>query len=490
MLKLLKKLQASTDCWFLLGTGVIFFLLRLPSFFEPYWYGDEGIYEVIGFALRHGKLLYRDIWDNKPPLLYLIYALGSGDQMIAKILSAIAGFLAVIVFFFLAKRLFTKKIQIYFSTALFALLFGLPLLEGNIANAENFMLLPIISAALLVVVVLQKKLSFRNQTLFLFSAGLLIGVAFLTKVVAVFDIAAFAFVLAVMKFETLQKSWKTILSHLIPLGIGFVVPLLLTIAYFASQHILPTFFQSAFFSNVGYVNYGNQFIIPQGLLILKLILLAGILCVLFIKRKSFSLTELFVYTWIPFAVFNALFSQRPYTHYVLVTIAAASLLAGLVIVHKRAKPLSSIILLITFLLLVKNFNFYTKPFSYYSNFVSYVVGQKDTTAYQSFFDKGTPRDYAIASFIKSTIKPDQHVFIWTNSAQIYKLLDILPPGRFIVAYHITTNQKTLDETSLALQKEMPDVVVLLPNATGFPFAIRNYRPLFSIQQGVVYEKVF
>ncbi|MBD3279784.1 MAG: hypothetical protein GF390_03690, partial [Candidatus Pacebacteria bacterium] len=27
-------------------------ILRLPNFFEPYWYGDEAIYLTIGNALR------------------------------------------------------------------------------------------------------------------------------------------------------------------------------------------------------------------------------------------------------------------------------------------------------------------------------------------------------------------------------------------------------------------------------------------------------
>ena len=33
--------------------GVVVFL-RVPSLFEPYWYGDEGIYLTIGRAMRSG----------------------------------------------------------------------------------------------------------------------------------------------------------------------------------------------------------------------------------------------------------------------------------------------------------------------------------------------------------------------------------------------------------------------------------------------------
>ena len=50
-------------------------ILRIPSLFEPYWYGDEGIYLTLGHAARQGLVWYRDIHDNKPPLLYLVAAL-------------------------------------------------------------------------------------------------------------------------------------------------------------------------------------------------------------------------------------------------------------------------------------------------------------------------------------------------------------------------------------------------------------------------------
>ena len=146
----MKKLEKTIEVWFLLGLSFLFFLLRLPSLFEPYWYGDEGIYEVIGVALRHGRLLYRDIWNNKPPLLYLIYAAFNGDQLYVKLASLLSGILALILFFYLAKKLFQNIKLSLFLTTRPSQSFGIPLLEGNIANAENFMLpLSLVSALLI-----------------------------------------------------------------------------------------------------------------------------------------------------------------------------------------------------------------------------------------------------------------------------------------------------------------------------------------------------
>src|SRR3990167_6055899 len=59
--------------------GVVVFL-RVPSLFEPYWYGDEGIYLTIGRAMRGGMELYKEVHDNKPPLLYVVAAIAGGRE--------------------------------------------------------------------------------------------------------------------------------------------------------------------------------------------------------------------------------------------------------------------------------------------------------------------------------------------------------------------------------------------------------------------------
>ena len=98
-MKFLSHLKSSKITWVLIGISTLFFILRLPSLIEPYWYGDEGIYQVIAQAINHGHLLYRDIWDNKPPLLYLVYAAANSDQILIRTISLIVGLLTTIAFF-------------------------------------------------------------------------------------------------------------------------------------------------------------------------------------------------------------------------------------------------------------------------------------------------------------------------------------------------------------------------------------------------------
>ena len=50
--------------------------LRLPTFFRSILSDDEAIYATTADALARGDLLYRDVVDHKPPLIYHVYQVG------------------------------------------------------------------------------------------------------------------------------------------------------------------------------------------------------------------------------------------------------------------------------------------------------------------------------------------------------------------------------------------------------------------------------
>ena len=146
-----KPLYNHRKAWFLLIIAFLFVLLRIPSLVEPNWYKDEGIYQIVGREIASGKILYKDIWDNKPPFLYLIYSVFDGNLFSVKLASLFSGLFSLFAFYALTGKIFTKNFSRYLSTLLYGFLFATPFLEGNIANAENFMLLPIILAGYFVI---------------------------------------------------------------------------------------------------------------------------------------------------------------------------------------------------------------------------------------------------------------------------------------------------------------------------------------------------
>ncbi len=514
IMKFLTYLEKSKFFWSLLVLCIIFFLLRLPSVIEPYWYGDEGIYEVMGQAIDKGWLLYRDIWDNKPPLLYLVYAVANGDQTTVRVMSLVVGLLSVVFFFLLSKKLFSSLRISIATTSLYILLFATPLVEGNIANAENFMLLPIIMAGLIVYTSslregttkqspvdlpkswgLPRSLSVaRNDNkMKLFIAGLLLGIAFLFKIVALFDFAAFfLFVLSMNLQKINRKHFKQVLQYVLPMTFGFFLPLLITILYFASHGALKDFIQAAFFGNVGYVGWQNNFLgIPQGFLLLKLLLLVIVLLIVFLKRKLFSHTALFIALWVVFSLFNTFFSGRPYTHYVLVLLPSFCLLIGLFFASRTKPQRVSILLciIIVMFLTMSQFRFgVTKTIAYYQNTLLFVTGEKDVTSYQAFFDRKTPRDYAVASFINTHTTPEDNVFIWGNNAQIYALSNKLPPNKYTVAYHISQNKAAINETQEAIDRAKPKYIITLNEIEPLPFRATLYIMRFTLEGATIYER--
>lgn len=499
------RLEKAKEFWILLIISLVFFFLRLPSLFEPYWYGDEGIYQTIGIALRDGKILYREIWDNKPPLLYIVYALFSADQFSIRFLSLIFGISSIIAFFLLLSSLFSsflkenakksQKLQ-FIITFIFSILFAIPLLEGNIANSENFMMLPILIAGLLIFKVMQKmhsknfQFSIFNSQLFI--AGFLLSFAFLFKTVAIFDFSAFFLFIFFIMYKNI-KSFIPFIKSFIPLFLGFFIPIFATSIFFLIKGAFSDFFQAAFFQNVGYVGYGNSFIIPQGFLILKLVILFCVSLILFINREKFPKALIFITLWFSFSVFNAFFSGRPYTHYMLVLLPSFLIFLGFLLNFRPSLKTFYIVSLISYLiissLILKNFNFYNKIGAYYQNFLLFITNEKSIDSYRSFFDRNTPRDYILAQFINTNSTPEDSIFIWGNNAQLYALTSKLPPGRFTVAYHITASKNYILETYKAFSQKKPRYVIIT-SSESLIFPLSFYKEKYTIENAIIYERTY
>jgi 4-amino-4-deoxy-L-arabinose transferase-like glycosyltransferase len=66
---------AGWPLWLALAAVAAVFLLRLPNVVQPMG-PDQGVYATIGWALQRGLDLYRDLFEQKPPAIYLTYLSG------------------------------------------------------------------------------------------------------------------------------------------------------------------------------------------------------------------------------------------------------------------------------------------------------------------------------------------------------------------------------------------------------------------------------
>lgn len=468
-------------CYIIIFCFALFSLLRIPSFIEANWYGDEGVYQVIGEGLRTGRAMYVGVFDNKPPLLFAVYKLFS-DMFWVKIASYLFGVASIFSLFFLAKFLFKKETAVAVSLVVFSTLFGLPLLEGNIANAENFMLpLTILSQLLVFYAAVRKER-------YLFVAGILFSLAFLIKIVAIFDfLAAFTF-LSLYTYGNKQK-----LASLIPdktrivFLTGFTIPILVTFVYFLIRGTFPLFWEATFSSNIGYVNVESNFIVPLGLLFIKSIFLSTFILLLFFYRKNLSNEKILIYLWVAFTLFSAFFSERPYTHYLLMFLPAFSLLVGSLFEDVNKKIWRAALVTLIILVVERNFIVFERNIAYYQNYFSFVFGSKSVENYQSFFDRNTPTDYNLGQLV-SVLYEDQEVFVWGDRPQVYTLIGKQPPGRYSVAYHILFYPDGIVQTKNALDNVKPKAIIKLKDFEEGLILRQGYKLRYQMDNVKIYER--
>lgn len=470
----------------------IVLILKIPSFFEPYAYGDEMIYLSMGQAVRHGEVLYRDIHDNKPPLLYLVAAV-AGSLFWFKVILAFWMLATIVVFWKLTTAIFPKDKHLdKATTIIFAILTTLPLLEGNTVNAELFMIGPTIFAFY---ILLTKKLNFKN----LFSAGLLFSVSTLFKVPAAFDIPAIVFYWVIIGGLRL-KNIKEVIKNTAIIAAGYLLPILFTFVWYFMKGAFSQYLVAAFLQNVGYLSSYRPSDVQKSFLDKNLpLLIRGFIVLLgagalWQFKKKISKEFVFISLWLLFALFAVTLSERPYPHYLIQAVPAASLLLGMLFAKRSLEQALTIIPLSVAFFVPFYYHYYHYPtVSYYTRFVAFASKQISRQEYFTSFSPRIPGDYEIANFIVKSTEPNDKVFIWGyDNTQIYALSRRLPPIKYVAQYHIddfSSNQEVL----AGVEKVPPKLIVFLDNSPSFPeltpFLRNNYIQLQAVDGAEIWSLV-
>jgi len=455
-------------------------LLWLPSLFEPISYGDECIYLTLGQAFRQGLVYYRDIHDNKPPLLYLTAALSFGKLFWFRLFNLIWNLFHLIIIYKLGRILVKNKLAVFLGSLLF--IFLLLIFEGRVANGETFMMMPVTLAVYLL-------LSKGKRTDFPLglTAGLLFSFGFLFKIPIIFDFAGIILVFFAFPLKKINK--KEILSllknhQLWGIITGFAAPVFLSIIYYSAKGAFTPYVRSALMQNIGYLSSWQG---GSSGLIVRFLLLAVITLLLFWQRKKLPFYPVFFSLWFVFALFGALLSVRPYPHYliepvpslVFLTILALGQLLPLAKFKLKKSVFSTLAPLVAGGLLLFSFSFYNfwwyPQISYYRNFVRYATKRINKKQYFSFWGDKTKSDYLLADFIQKTIAPNETIFVWGDAACIYATSQRLPPGRYTVNYHIY-DFNGFEETLEAIKTKKPKLIIKLKNES------RNWPKLNNLLQ--------
>ncbi len=463
MAKKENNLKKFLKSYWLVFVFILVIFLRLPSLFEPFTYGDEGIYLTLGQSWRKGAVFYRDIHDNKPPLLYLLAGVAYSFANYRLILF----FWSLITAYFFSKlgRFLFKKNgwAVFSSTLIFAILSSIRLFEGTIANAENFL---IGTSILGFYFLLTAKKNYQ-----FFFAGLLFSLSTLFKIPAAFDFAA-AVTFGFLLFMQNRRNYSLFIIRYSLFALGFFLPILLSLLYYASQNALSQYLTAAFFQNIPYLaSWAPDKPQAGGLPIPLLGRALGILIVfslLFSLRKRLSSAAKLTTLWFSFSLFAALLSSRPYPHYLLQTIPPLTLSLGLILAKEKEKIISlTMVVVLVFSMVI--FNYWHYPtVSYLQNFYSFALNLKTRDDYFAYFGGHTQDLYQVAAYLKTHTEAEEEIFIWSNHPSIYPLAERSPVGRYATAYHII-DFNGYEETIKALQSSLPRYIVRsLEEKRAFP----------------------
>jgi len=423
--------------------AVIFVIfLRIPSIFEPHWYNDEGIFANNGIQILSGAKMYLDVWDHKPPLIFLVFTVSSllGNTLqFAKIFATIFTVLTFIAIWWQINANYGKK-GFLTIVVLTTLLLNSYLFESNIVTPEIFM----VSFAIFGFIFWEKQKYILSGVLFaiggLFKPNLWFEAGMFCLVLYFVDLFSRILVQKIEEnrfakfygliFQDFQKYIKFIFS--------FLAIVIVSIIPFYIQGTFENYFQSVFRSNFDYVNITDS-VLSSTLLLEFVILVLGVIGGILLKIRNTNHQN---YVFFIAGLSGFLLSSRLYGHYYIEMIPPSILLLSTFVfdniesLHVRLKQSVYFVLWgIIFGLIA--FQITDERFTYVLNYDSYLKNEITYHELMNPFwklDKGGNDVYAISEYVKSKYR-GEYVYYAGNNSWFYILSETRNASPYIVYYH-------------------------------------------------------
>lgn len=246
VLKKLRSLRFEDLDWktvlFILVMFSIF--IRFPFFFRDYIDRDESTFILMGQSWVNGYLPYTQLWDLKPPVTFLYFAIII--KLFGKSFFAIRLFGAIMVAitslftYGIAKRITTKKVA--FWVGIFCVFFQS--LFGSLQGVMSEHICTFFFVAALFILFL------KEDGKWFFTSGLLLGLSVMTKLNMAYPVLILGLYFLWEGFRTKQLSKRII--NLVFMGIGFIVSIILTFMPYYFQGDIQICWESIFEAPLAY----------------------------------------------------------------------------------------------------------------------------------------------------------------------------------------------------------------------------------------------
>lgn len=441
-------------------------LLRLPAFFQPPWYMDEGIFASVAHAWGQGEALYTGAWDNKPPGIFAVYRLGwlTGLEMTAVRLLDLGAMLATIALVYVMAVRTTGRTGGVVAAAVAGILLGLPTIEAHIANTESFFI-PFTALGMYLVL---RGIETERREAWLLAAGLTFGLACLFKQVAVFDIAAAgAFLLLVFRSSGLRPG--------VFLASGVAAVVLVVVVLFGLFGSIGDLWFATVESLTGYRQDSTDSGFERYLVALVPMLIA-VPYVVWLRPWQTRSPEALPVLWLAFTALAVSASGRSYPHYLLHMTPPFAVVAGLMVSPLQPRlprfgmaaglVLASVLLVHVILGPLPNLAWNREPEftrGYYANFLDYALGRTDRQSYETFFDRRAFAHLGLYEQLEAGLR-DREVFVWGDVPWLYAEAGLINPTPYATLFHVVEVEGDMQSAARLISAVQPDHVLVMEEA--------------------------
>lgn len=440
--------------------SLISLIIVLQSPLRPFGSGisgvDSSVFRYIGREMARGQLPYRDIFDHKGPLLYLINYIGENTlKGYGTWLIELLFMFVTIVSLYKVARLFTDRFVALFPVIIALLPMSLYFEQGNLVEEYA---LPFISISLYIFlksIINKESLSRRN----IFILGAMFSCVALLRpnmVVVWVVFCGFLFIKAII-----IKNWRMIKDYVIYFTLGSLSMALITLSPFIITRTMFNFYDTYLIFNLEYSKLmpGNKlasimFFSSNTIFIFSIaILLGGVLIKL--TKRNYNRIELYLLSllFLITSLISVTLSGMNYGHYGIILIPCYLIPAALAIssiygyfeycVSKR------IAIFIATLLLIM---------SSYQIFETFHKNIKSAAIKDSSLD-------SVVEVLKEFSKEDGKILVDGNNVILYLLLDKVSASKYIYQYPIKLIRPSISEEYEKDKRVAPIFISNTANAT-------------------------
>lgn len=414
---------------------LILIILRIPSFFEPHWYTDEAGYASTVYFIHLGKEIYVTAWNNKPPLLFALYALDMGflgtSEAALHVLPFLTGLMGMGCALCLLNMAPLSTRSRLVCGIVLAGIFGTPMLNAELALPESLLIAPVTGAMLLYLWSARRHTSLPTSTLVM--VALLLASAVLIQQTALAECSV------LLLFLLVRRQWR----HAIIIagtGIAALAIVLIPTAFVTSPHAVWYALATSYLTYVN-ASFSSHLI----LVIYRLGLVALFLVSAWWGRNGKDSSLEFMRLWASGTLVTSIAPGYPYSHFLLPAAIPTVTLVAMLLAKNNLRSIArnrllhvgaSALLLI--IVVIDGVHIYTQPngftwnaawaIGYYPVTFAHAFGIMNITSYDSYFDTNLQGQEESEAYITSHHLDGSTAVIWSNLAWPYLDNQLKPVG--------------------------------------------------------------